>query len=96
MLLLIDNYDSFTYNLVQYLGELGADVHVHRNDTLTLEQLGDGRPVVADHVDLRPELAQILDEVVGERIVVIDDNDHMVQSESQNRSQALLRQIQGV
>jgi len=39
MLLLIDNYDSFTYNLVQYLGELGADVHVHRNDTLTLEQI---------------------------------------------------------
>ena len=39
MLLLIDNYDSFTYNLVQYLGELGAEVHVHRNDTLTLEQI---------------------------------------------------------
>ena len=36
-LLLIDNYDSFTYNLVQYLGELGADVHVHRNDVLTLD-----------------------------------------------------------
>ena len=34
MLLLIDNYDSFTYNLVQYFGELGADVHVHRNDAL--------------------------------------------------------------
>ena len=39
MLLLIDNYDSFTYNLVQYLGELGADVHVHRNDAITLEQI---------------------------------------------------------
>ena len=39
MVLMIDNYDSFTYNLVQYLGELGADVHVHRNDTLTLEQI---------------------------------------------------------
>ena len=36
MLLMIDNYDSFTYNLVQYLGELGADVHVHRNDAITL------------------------------------------------------------
>ena len=34
MLLLIDNYDSFTYNLVHYLGELGADVHVRRNDAL--------------------------------------------------------------
>ena len=39
MLLMIDNYDSFTWNLVQYLGELGADVHVHRNDALTLEQV---------------------------------------------------------
>lgn len=35
MLLLIDNYDSFTYNLVHYIGSLGADVQVHRNDTLT-------------------------------------------------------------
>ncbi len=42
MILVIDNYDSFTYNLVQYLGELGADVHVMRNDALTnkdIEQL---------------------------------------------------------
>lgn len=38
MLLLIDNYDSFTYNLVHYLGELGADVVVRRNDALTVEQ----------------------------------------------------------
>ena len=39
MLLMIDNYDSFTYNLVQYLGELGADVVVHRNDEITLEEI---------------------------------------------------------
>ena len=38
MLLLIDNYDSFTYNLVHYLGELGADVAVHRNDALDVQQ----------------------------------------------------------
>ena len=44
MLLLIDNYDSFTYNLVQYLGELGADVHVHRNDAITLEQVAAWEP----------------------------------------------------
>src|SRR4051812_29579308 len=44
MLLLIDNYDSFTYNLAQYLGELGADVHVHRNDVLTLEQIAAWEP----------------------------------------------------
>lgn len=45
MLLLIDNYDSFTYNLAHYLGELGADVRVYRNDQLT----------VADALALRPE-----------------------------------------
>ena len=44
MLLMIDNYDSFTYNLVQYLGELGADVHVYRNDALTLDQVDQWAP----------------------------------------------------
>ena len=39
MLLMIDNYDSFTYNLVQYLGELGEDVHVHRNDEISLDAI---------------------------------------------------------
>ncbi len=39
MLALIDNYDSFTYNLVQYFGEFGADVHVFRNDQVTLDEL---------------------------------------------------------
>ena len=39
MLALIDNYDSFTYNLVQYLGELGADIKVFRNDQVTMNQL---------------------------------------------------------
>ena len=39
MLVLIDNYDSFTYNLVQYLGELGAEIQVFRNDQVTLEQM---------------------------------------------------------
>ncbi|MFT6459778.1 anthranilate synthase component II [Pseudophaeobacter arcticus] len=38
MLLLIDNYDSFTYNLVHYLGELGAEMEVHRNDALTVQE----------------------------------------------------------
>jgi anthranilate synthase component 2 len=44
MILMIDNYDSFTYNLVQYLGELGADVQVYRNDALTLEQIAAWNP----------------------------------------------------
>jgi len=39
MLLMIDNYDSFTYNLVQYLGELGEDVRVFRNDRITVEEM---------------------------------------------------------
>lgn len=39
MILMIDNYDSFTYNLVQYLGELGADVVVKRNDQITIEEI---------------------------------------------------------
>jgi len=39
MLLMIDNYDSFTYNLVQYFGELGEDVQVYRNDKITIEEI---------------------------------------------------------
>ncbi len=39
MVLVIDNYDSFTYNLVQYLGELGADLTVYRNDRITLDEI---------------------------------------------------------
>jgi len=42
--LLIDNYDSFTYNLVQYFGELGAQVEVFRNDEITVAGIGDRRP----------------------------------------------------
>ena len=44
MLLMIDNYDSFTYNLVQYLGELGADVEVHRNDEITVDEIKAMKP----------------------------------------------------
>ena len=51
MLLMIDNYDSFTFNLVQYLGELGADVLVHRNDALTLDQIEAWAP---DHIVISP------------------------------------------
>ena len=51
MLLMIDNYDSFTFNLVQYLGELGADVLVHRNDALTLDQIETWAP---EHIVISP------------------------------------------
>jgi anthranilate synthase component 2 len=51
MLLMIDNYDSFTYNLVQYLGELGAEVRVFRNDAITLEEIGKLAP---SHIVVSP------------------------------------------
>ena len=44
MLLMIDNYDSFTYNLVQYFGELGTDVRVFRNDEITIQAIEDMQP----------------------------------------------------
>ncbi|MDP1653473.1 MAG: aminodeoxychorismate/anthranilate synthase component II [Rhodocyclaceae bacterium] len=44
MLLMIDNYDSFTYNLVQYFGELGQDVRVFRNDAITLKEIAAMKP----------------------------------------------------
>ena len=43
-LLMIDNYDSFTYNIVQYFGELGASVEVYRNDEITLEGIAQRQP----------------------------------------------------
>ena len=44
MILMLDNYDSFTFNLVQYLGELGADVAVHRNDQITVDEIAALKP----------------------------------------------------
>ena len=51
MLLMIDNYDSFTYNLVQYFAELGEEVAVHRNDEITLEQIEALQP---QHIVISP------------------------------------------
>src|SRR3954452_13896625 len=51
MVLVIDNYDSFTYNLVQYLGELGANVRVMRNDVVSVEDVVDAR---ADRIVISP------------------------------------------
>ena len=50
-LLMIDNYDSFTYNLVQYFGELGAEVRVYRNDAITLKEIAAMKP---DHLVISP------------------------------------------
>lgn len=51
MLLLIDNYDSFTYNLYQYLAELGTEVQVRRNDCITLDEIAAMQP---DHIVVSP------------------------------------------
>jgi anthranilate synthase component 2 len=66
MLLMIDNYDSFTYNLVQYLGELGADVRVHRNDKLSVDAIDELAPakIVISPGPCTPDHAGISLEVV--------------------------------
>ncbi len=51
MVLMIDNYDSFTYNLVQYLGELGEEVKVYRNDQIGLEEI---KTIAPDHIVISP------------------------------------------
>jgi anthranilate synthase/aminodeoxychorismate synthase-like glutamine amidotransferase len=63
----LDNYDSFVYNLVQYLGELGADPIVHRNDELTVDQILDLSPdaVLLSPGPGRPEDAGILCDLIG-------------------------------
>jgi anthranilate synthase/aminodeoxychorismate synthase-like glutamine amidotransferase len=65
--LVIDNYDSFVYNLVQYLGELGAEPVVHRNDELTVQQCLDLKPdaVLLSPGPGRPEDAGILCDLIG-------------------------------
>jgi anthranilate synthase/aminodeoxychorismate synthase-like glutamine amidotransferase len=65
MILMVDNYDSFTYNLVQYLGELGTDVVVHRNDKITLKEIEEMRPerIVISPGPCTPEKAGISIEV---------------------------------
>ncbi|MFA5881758.1 MAG: aminodeoxychorismate/anthranilate synthase component II [Eubacteriales bacterium] len=51
MILMIDNYDSFTFNLVQYLGEIGEDIKVYRNDKISLEEIIHMSP---DHIVISP------------------------------------------
>jgi anthranilate synthase component 2 len=67
MLLVIDNYDSFTFNLVQYFGELGEDVRVFRNDAITLEGIAELRPqrLVLSPGPCSPAEAGICVEAVG-------------------------------
>ncbi len=76
MLLMIDNYDSFTYNLVQYLGELGAEVVVHRNDQISLNQIERMAPtrIVISPGPCTPNEAGISMDVIrrfGDRIPIL-------------------------
>jgi anthranilate synthase/aminodeoxychorismate synthase-like glutamine amidotransferase len=66
MVLVIDNYDSFTYNLVQYLGELGAEIRVKRNDEVTLDEIAAMKPaqILISPGPGRPEDAGITMEVI--------------------------------
>ena len=66
MVLVIDNYDSFTYNLVQYLGELGADVRVRRNDAVTVSEIAAMTPdqILISPGPGRPEQAGISIDVI--------------------------------
>jgi anthranilate synthase/aminodeoxychorismate synthase-like glutamine amidotransferase len=76
MLLVIDNYDSFTYNLVQYLGELGAEIVVRRNDAVTVDEVGAMAPsgIVLSPGPCAPAQAGVTVDVVrawGERIPIL-------------------------
>ena len=66
MIVVIDNYDSFTYNLVQYLGELGAEVRVMRNDVVTLDEIAEAHPdrIVISPGPGRPEHAGVTMDVI--------------------------------
>ena len=66
MIFMLDNYDSFTYNLVQYLGELGADLQIARNDDLSPDEILEMRPdgIVLSPGPGRPENAGMLQELI--------------------------------
>jgi anthranilate synthase component 2 len=76
MILLIDNYDSFTYNLAQYLSEQGAELAIHRNDQITVDEIDELAPqgIVISPGPCTPEKAGVSVEVVrrlGERIPIL-------------------------
>ena len=68
MLLVIDNYDSFTYNLVQYFGELGAEMEIYRNDKITIEEIHEKKPwkIVISPGPCTPKEAGISRDVIRE------------------------------
>ena len=67
MMLIIDNYDSFTYNLVQYFGELGADLVVKRNDQVTLDEVAEMHP---DRICISPGPGTPLDAGISNDLIL--------------------------
>jgi para-aminobenzoate synthetase component II len=68
MILVVDNYDSFTYNLVQYLGELDVDMQVHRNDRISLEKIRELKPerILISPGPCSPREAGLSNEIIKE------------------------------
>jgi para-aminobenzoate synthetase component II len=66
MILVIDNYDSFTYNLVQYLGEMGHDLRVFRNNRVTLEEIENLKP---SHIVISPGPGAPQDAGISEKVI---------------------------
>ncbi len=66
MIVVIDNYDSFTYNLVQYFGELGVEIEVFRNDKVTVEQIATLRP---SHIVISPGPGTPLDAGISNHLI---------------------------
>ena len=68
MILVIDNYDSFTYNLVQYLGELGAELSVYRNDKITIDKI---RALVPEKIVISPGPGEPKDAGISEEVISV-------------------------
>lgn len=68
MLIMIDNYDSFTYNVVQYLGELGAEVEVYRNDEINIQEIREKNP---EHIVVSP--GPCTPDKAGVSLAVVDE-----------------------
>jgi para-aminobenzoate synthetase component 2 len=66
MILMIDNYDSFTYNLVQYLGELGEDLRVYRNDKITIPEIEELKP---DRIVISPGPGEPKDAGISKEVI---------------------------
>ena len=74
MIVVIDNYDSFTYNLVQYLGELGEELRVYRNDKITLDEIERLRPSVIGiycMITMQDEALSLAAQVRGKALTVV-------------------------